>query len=290
VRLDELTPAHVRLAVAAYMECAWPDPEKANPWFDPAALEGINTMEELFGLFTCSSDQKDGPASKCYSLRLGNASYPFMKFVLQEYLVDHEYFFSVDTHDDLGIPPESPDYPAWVELRERNRVLKREIESRWQELGLPTSEALRELAEDLAQVEGSGTERGRLLVVDDERGVAQGLDALLTARGYNVECAYDGQQVLDRLATDPLPDLVLLDYSMPELDGEEVLDRMRASERLKDVPVLLVTASNIDLGRMKRISGLLRKPYPRQLLFAMIEPLLTHAGGNSQGSGGGGTP
>lgn len=274
MRLDELTPAHVRRAVSVYMNHAWPDPQRANPWFDPARLEGISGIEDLFEQFTSSRDQKDGPQCQCYTLRLGNEAYPFMKFVLQEYLVDHEYFFSVDTHDELDIPPGSPDYDSWVQLRDRNRALKQEIEAEWNSLGLPTNESLRELAEGIAQVEGSGTERGRLLVVDDERGVAQGLEALLTARGYSVECAYDGQQVLDRLAEDPLPDLVLLDYSMPELDGEEVLERMRNSERLENVPVLLVTASNIDLGRMRRVSGLLRKPYPRQLLFTLIEQLL----------------
>jgi CheY-like chemotaxis protein len=73
---------------------------------------------------------------------------------------------------------------------------------------------------------------------------------------------------------------VLLDFEMPELDGEAVLERMRASERLAEVPVLVATASNIELGRLRRISGFLRKPYPRQVLFAMIERLL----------GGGSTP
>jgi len=256
------------------MRNAWPDPERANPWFDPQRLVGVSTVEELFPLFTSAEDQKDGPQCQRYTLRLGNDSYPFMKFVLQEYLVDHEYFFSVDTHDDLDVPEGTPDYDAWLELRKHNQGLKQSIEAEWARLGLPTNEDLRQLAVGLAQVETDPTERGRLLVVDDERGVAQGLEALLGARGYRVECAYDGEQVLQRLEADPLPDLVLLDYAMPGLDGEEVLQQMRASDRLRDLPVLLVTASSIDLGRMQRVSGLLRKPYPRQLLFAMIEQLL----------------
>jgi len=274
VRLDQLTPAHVRRAVDLYMRAAWPDPQRANPWFDPGRLEGVNSLEELFLLFTSSADKQDSPHCQRYTLRLGNAQYPFMKFVLQEYLVDHEYFFSVDTHDDLDIPEGSPDFDAWIELRERNRDLKRSIEAEWAEAGLPTNESLRELAEDLAQVECEATCQGRLLVVDDEQGVARGLAALLRARGYVVEVAFDGQQVLDRLGNDPLPQLVLLDYNMPELDGDEVLERMRSSERMKDVPVLMVTAASIDLARLQRVSGLLRKPYPRQLLFTMIEQLL----------------
>jgi CheY-like chemotaxis protein len=274
VRLDQLTPAHVRRAVSVYMRHAWPHPERANPWFDPARLEGISRIEGVFEEFNCKSEERDGPKCQSYSLRLGNESYPFMKFVLQEYLVDQEYFFSVDTHDELDIHPGSADYAAWIVLRERNLALKKKIEAEWSAAGLPTNEELCELAQGIARVEACGTQRGRLLVVDDERGVAQGLEALLSARGYNVECAYDGQEVLDRLSQDPLPDLVLLDYSMPELDGEEVLQCMRSCDRLAAVPVLLVTASSIDMSRMQRVSGLLRKPYPRQLLFTMLEQLL----------------
>ena len=117
--------------------------------------------------------------------------------------------------------------------------------------------------------------------VDDEQGVALGLGALLEARGYTVEVAYDGHQVLERLAHDPLPDLVLLDYSMPGLGGDGVLERLRGADRTRDLPVLMVTASSIDLGRMRRVSGLLRKPYPRALLFRMLEELL----GGSQAGG-----
>ena len=113
--------------------------------------------------------------------------------------------------------------------------------------------------------------------MDDEQGVALGLEALLEARGYTVEVAYDGRQVLERLRHDPLPDLVVLDFSMPEFDGEEVLERMRSTARTRDLPVLLATASSIELGRLRRISGILRKPYPRALLFKMLDELLANA-------------
>jgi CheY-like chemotaxis protein len=274
VRLDQLTPAHVRRAVEIYMGLAWPDAARANPWFDPARLEGVATLEELFGLFSSGSDAEDGPRCQRYTLRLGNSRYPFMKFVLQEYLVDHEYFFSVDTHDALDIPEGSPDYDAWVELREHNQELKHRIEAAWSAAGLPTHDSLRELAEGIARLERGGGAEGRLLVVDDESQVAEGLKALLSARGYTVETAFDGNQVVERLARDPLPDLVLLDYSMPGLGGDEVLAHMRSEDRLRAVPVLMVTASSIDLTRLGEVSGLLRKPYPRRLLFAMVEQLL----------------
>jgi CheY-like chemotaxis protein len=126
----------------------------------------------------------------------------------------------------------------------------------------------------LRGVEREEPKRRRLLVVDDERSVARGLAALLEGRGYEVELAYSGEEVLERLARSPLPDLVLLDYELPMLDGGEVLDRLRADARLSDLPVLMLTAASIDLARLRRVSGLLRKPYPRLVLFKMIRELL----------------
>src|SRR5205085_290432 len=95
----------------------------------------------------------DQGSLKRYTLRLGNARYPFMKFVVQEYLVDSEFFFSVDTHDDLDVRSDNPDYDAWVELKKHNLRLKKEIESAWARAGLPTHEDLRLLAEGIAEVE-----------------------------------------------------------------------------------------------------------------------------------------
>ena len=60
-----------------------------------------------------------GPAGNRLSL---------MKFVLPGYLLDGEFFFSVDTHDDLRIDPATPDYESWCELQRYNRGLKKQIE------------------------------------------------------------------------------------------------------------------------------------------------------------------
>lgn len=274
MRLEELTPEMVRRAVDIYMQHAWPDAAGAKPRFDPASLQGVESLPELFALCESKSIANEGPLCARYTLRLGNRDYPFMKFVVQEYLVDEEYFFSVDTHDDIEVPVDSPDYAKFQEIRRHNSELKREIESAWHLAGLPTHADLRELAEGLARLEGGQDRRGRLLVVDDERNVARGLAALLSARGYEVEVAYDGKQVLERLEKGPLPDLVVLDYSMPEMDGHEVLDRIRSHAEWSTLPVLLATASEISLAEIQRVSGLLRKPYPREVLFKMVEQLM----------------
>lgn len=279
MNLSELTPDLVRRAVAIYMRLAWPG-ESARPIFDPCRLESATSMAEVFALCETRPAGLE-PIQAHFALRLGNAHYPFMKLVLHEYLLEHEFFFVVDTHDDFDVPADNPDFGAWEVIRRHNHTLKLAIEEEWEAAGIPTHRDMLRLVERrLARI---GLERvgagERLLVVDDDLAVAKVLQALLSARGYRVEVAHDGRAVLERLARDPLPDLVVLDYAMPELDGQEVLRRMRADPRLEAVPVLLATASDITLDQVRRVSGLLRKPYPLDVLLAMIARLLARERG-----------
>jgi CheY-like chemotaxis protein len=273
MRFDRLTPTHVRRAVKLYMEYAWPPERSEKPVFDQATLAVAHSMPEVLTFFdpNCLGEQ---PECEHFVLRLGNWRYPFMKLVLEEYLVKGEFFFSVDTHDDLHITPDMPDYEGWVEVRKFNRELKNEIEEAWQAADLPTYVKLRELMEGLAELETESKKRARLLIVDDERSVARGVAAALAARGYEVEVAFDGHEVVERLERDPLPDLVLLDFAMPGLDGKSVLEKLRAEARYERMLILLATASDIDLGAIRKSCGMLRKPYPREVLFAMIGQLL----------------
>lgn len=293
MRLEELTPTIIRRAVEIYMRHAWPEGYASDvatvfrPMFDPGQLASATSVNELFACCEKARIEDDGPLFARYTLRLGNSRYPFMKFVVQEYLVHREYFFSVDTHDEhISVRPDRPEYQEFLEVRRENRRLKIAIEADWERAGLPTHKSLLALAQGLAREEREDVERGLVLVVDDEVDVALSLASLLAARGYRVETVYDGRQVLERLERDPLPDLVLLDVGMPELDGEEVLQRMRANPRTRELPVLLATAASIDLARVGRVSGLLRKPYPRAVLYALLERLLAlkrAAGGAARG-------
>ncbi|MEM7309267.1 MAG: response regulator [Planctomycetota bacterium] len=273
MRLEHLTPAHVRRAIDIYMAHAWPEAEREKPRIDVRTLEGLDDLPALFERFERAA-RDDDEGLKRYTLRLGNRRYPFMKFVVQEFLVNGEYFFSVDTHDKLDIRPGAPDYDEWEKLKAWNRELKAKIEAEWDEAGLPTNTDLRALVEEVALLEREAKKRQRLLLVDDEADVVLGLAALLQARGYEVEVVHNGIEALDRLARDPLPDLVLLDYEMPELDGEEVLACLRAETRTAKLPVLMATASDIRLDRVQEASALLRKPYPRHVLFGLIARLL----------------
>ncbi len=272
MRFEDLTPAHVRRAVELYLQFAWPAGSPGQPPSSASSLSQAQTLEELFRNFEPSLGC-DIEGSRSYLLRLGNWRYPFMKFVVQEYLVDNEFFFSVDTHDNLDVRANAPDYAKWQELKLFNRALKDEIEFAWRTAGLPTYADLRLLCEGLAPVERESDKRVRIALVDDEESVAIGLGALLRGRGYEVELFHSGETVLERLQHPPRPDLLILDYELPALDGEAVLAHVRANPALNDLPVLMATASSIQLERLGPINGFLHKPYPRRLLFKTIAQL-----------------
>ena len=118
-----------------------------------------------------------------------------------------------------------------------------------------------------------------VLVVDDDADVRTLVCELLARAGYTVSQAPDGREAL-RLLYDERPDLIVLDVSMPELDGWATLERIRD---LSDVPVLMLTARGGELDTVRGLrSGAddyLSKPFGRQELLARVEALLRRAGG-----------
>jgi len=84
-------------------------------------------------------------------------------------------------------------------------------------------------------------EQQRVLIVDDEPFNVKVLVDLLRP-DYRLQAARDGAQALALLAEDPLPDLILLDWMMPVMDGMEVCQRVKADPRTRNVPIIFVTA------------------------------------------------
>lgn len=113
-----------------------------------------------------------------------------------------------------------------------------------------------------------------ILVVDDESDIRTSLRLLLEHAGYAVIEACDGRSALRRVFTDR-PDAVLLDISMPELDGWEALDRLRD---MSDVPVLLLTARDRESDRVRGLDAgaddYVVKPFANQELLARVRALL----------------
>src|SRR6266702_7379377 len=116
--------------------------------------------------------------------------------------------------------------------------------------------------------------RRRLLVVDDDDDIRLLLEELLRGAGYDVETACDGRAALHTFHENPA-DLVVLDLSMPELDGFETLERLRD---LSDAPVILLTARGGEIDKVRGFRGgaddYVVKTFGRQELLARIEALL----------------
>ncbi|MEO0481117.1 MAG: response regulator [Planctomycetota bacterium] len=283
MNLSELRLAILSQALDVYLEKAYGTASPARERPDGTLPEDASP-EQVLELFQKSVVEVDGNACASYAMRLGNRNYPFMKLVLQEHIVHGEFFFGVDTHDDMTIDPDYPDYDAWMTVREFNRGLKHEIETGFAAIGLPTSATIRDICErraSSAEGDSAGTAVGSILVVDDEEDLAVAVECLLKSRGYEVQLAEDGRQAVER-ATAWQPDLVVLDYEMPEMDGLEVLTALRADPRTESIPVLLCTASKIGYSDVRRADGFLAKPFQESLLYDMVERLLDD--GSAEGS------
>lgn len=237
----------------------------------PPVAEGVLAMFQ-------KEQSETIPGYPChrYSLRLGNRNYPFMKLLLQEHLVAGEYFFAVDTHDQMEIKPDYPDYEQWMAVRRFNRELKRQIEQGFAQAGLDTAARMRQLLVEQG-CDGGGDCRGLVLIVDDEEDLAAAVEVLIRRRGFRTYKVHDGLAGV-AAAQQLLPDLVLLDYELPELDGLQVLERLRADPSTADLPVLLSSASRVALAEARRADGFLQKPFPEALLHEMIDRVLRGRG------------
>jgi DNA-binding response OmpR family regulator len=122
----------------------------------------------------------------------------------------------------------------------------------------------------------------RILVVDDDVDIRNLVVQLLERAGHEVEQAADGRAGLRALHAAP-PDLVVLDVSMPDLDGWQTLERIRD---LSDVPVLMLTARGDELERVRGLQAgaddYVTKPFGRQELVARVQALLRRSASRSR--------
>jgi chemosensory pili system protein ChpA (sensor histidine kinase/response regulator) len=115
-----------------------------------------------------------------------------------------------------------------------------------------------------------------VLVVDDSLTVRKITGRLLTREGYAVEVAKDGVDALEKLRAQ-LPDVMLTDVEMPRMDGFELTRNVRADERLKRVPIIMITSRTADKHRERAtelgVDVFLGKPYEEGELLRQIASL-----------------
>jgi DNA-binding response OmpR family regulator len=115
------------------------------------------------------------------------------------------------------------------------------------------------------------------LVVEDDPGIRYLLDFILRQQGWAVVEAYDGWQGLNAITGGPLADAVLLDIMLPEVDGLQLLETLRASERWKKVPVMMLTAKGDEASVSRALAAgandYLGKPFDPAELAARLQRL-----------------
>jgi CheY-like chemotaxis protein len=114
-----------------------------------------------------------------------------------------------------------------------------------------------------------------VLVVDDEFGVAEVIEAILEDEGYRVLTAVNGRQGLVRLAENR-PDLVLLDMMMPILDGPAMLKAMKAEPQFADIPVVMMSSldpRSVD-AECSGYVAFLRKPFRAAAVTDLVARLI----------------
>jgi two-component system phosphate regulon response regulator PhoB len=117
----------------------------------------------------------------------------------------------------------------------------------------------------------------KVLVVDDEIHIVHVVAIKLRNNGYEPIAAGNGEEAYD-LACREIPDIIIADYQMPVMTGIELIEKLRANDRTKNIPVILLTARSfaVDEHRQKqlRISQCITKPFSPKELLRTIEDII----------------
>jgi DNA-binding NarL/FixJ family response regulator len=134
---------------------------------------------------------------------------------------------------------------------------------------------------------------GQLLIVDDEPGLRQAVQAYLEEEGFKVEVASnarEGWEMIQKLA----PDLVISDLMMPQVDGYEFLKQLREDSRYQTIPVVFLTARGMTSDRIQGYNAgcdaYLSKPFDPDELVAVVTNLLERRAAVTKAAGDGETP
>jgi len=268
MRLEDLSGKKIRRAVDLYLEEAYrgetlPDrPAFLDQEEPPTATEVLAELQ----------DERDGgaPGARCYALRLGNRRYPFMKLRLQEYLYEGEFFFAVDTHDQMFVDKADPEL---ARLKAFNREVKCAIEAAWEGAGIPTMIHLKGMTE-CRPVPREPSKGIRILLVDDDLAIQDTIAMMLETKGYDVDRAEDGEEAVDMADSDRHA-MVLMDVEMPRMNGDEACAVIKEDPGRAGLPVLLMTAGAVELARASSPNGFLVKPFHADALFKFIDAILS---------------
>jgi two-component system phosphate regulon response regulator PhoB len=125
----------------------------------------------------------------------------------------------------------------------------------------------------------------KILVIEDEKALADVLGYNLRREGYDVTLAYDGQEGLKQ-ASAKLPDLIVLDLMLPTISGTEVLRELRSSDRTREIPVIILTAKAEEadqvVGFTLGADDYVTKPFSVKVLIQRIKAVKRRSEGTTE--------
>ena len=118
----------------------------------------------------------------------------------------------------------------------------------------------------------------QILCIEDEPEMIDLIRIILNRHNFNVQGADGGREGLEKVKKSP-PDLILLDLMMPDIDGWEVYQQIKADEKTSHIPIIIVTAKaqNIDkvLGlHIAKVDDYISKPFSPKDLLASVQKIL----------------
>ena len=120
-------------------------------------------------------------------------------------------------------------------------------------------------------------EKSRILLVDDEKDILEFLSYNLRKEGFEIETANNGKTALSKLSKF-IPDLIILDVMMPEMDGIEVCEKIREEEKFDDILIIFLTARSEDYSELAGFSAgaddYITKPIKPKLLVSRVNAIL----------------
>jgi twitching motility two-component system response regulator PilG len=117
----------------------------------------------------------------------------------------------------------------------------------------------------------------KILLVEDQESLLKLESILLTSRGFEVRGVSDGQAALAAIEED-IPDLMLLDIMLPDLDGFEICRMIKEKERTRQIPIIMVTArksrKDVQLSKEAGADAYITKPFKSAMLIETIQKIL----------------
>ncbi len=115
----------------------------------------------------------------------------------------------------------------------------------------------------------------RILIIDNDEDYTKLLSLQLSSKGYEVVISNHGEEGFKKVLTEQ-PDLILLDIKMPEMDGFTFVRRMKANEKIRKIPVVILTGYETmrDLFQLEGVAGYFVKGHDMPLLLKSVENIL----------------